>query len=137
MTADFMSKAENALASANLPRDAGDTDGATNRAYYAMFDAASAALAWAGAGTTPNHHRTHSGLIGSFGLHLVRTGQLAAEFGRSLNRVRELRFTGDYLAEPVPLENARWAVQEADAFVVAVRQLLTTEPSGSEADPDG
>ena len=108
--------------------------GATNPAYYAMFDAASAALVWAGAATPHDRHKTHGGLIGGFGLHLIQTGRLAAEFGRSLNRVQELRLTGDYLAEPVPLERARWAVQEADAFVAAVPHLLTTEPSGTGTD---
>jgi uncharacterized protein (UPF0332 family) len=40
-----MQKAARALDSARLLLDAGDTDGACNRAYYAMFDAARAALA--------------------------------------------------------------------------------------------
>lgn len=41
----LMQKAARALDSARLLLDAGDTDGACNRAYYAMFDAARAALA--------------------------------------------------------------------------------------------
>lgn len=39
-----MAKAMQAAASAKVLLDAGDTDGACNRAYYAMFDAARAAL---------------------------------------------------------------------------------------------
>jgi uncharacterized protein (UPF0332 family) len=35
-----MSKAARAVASARLLLDHGDVDGACNRAYYAMFDAA-------------------------------------------------------------------------------------------------
>jgi uncharacterized protein (UPF0332 family) len=100
MTQKIMDKAAKALASARILLAAGDSDGATNRAYYAMFDAATAALAWAGIGTAQDHHKTHGGLIGGFGLHLVQTGRLPAELGRSLNRVHELRLTGDYLAEP-------------------------------------
>jgi uncharacterized protein (UPF0332 family) len=125
MTAQIMAKAVNALASAKILLEAGDGDGAANRAYYAMFDAAVAALSRAGAGPAEARPRTHSGLIGSFGQHLVRTGQLPAELGRSLNRVQELRLTGDYLAEPVPLEKARWAVREAETFVAAIQHLLT------------
>jgi uncharacterized protein (UPF0332 family) len=49
MTQRVMDKAFKALASARILLDAGDTDGAANRAYYAMFDAAIAALSWAGA----------------------------------------------------------------------------------------
>jgi hypothetical protein len=71
MTKEIMDKAEKALASASILFDAGDSDGATNRAYYAMFDAAVAALSWAGVGLAQDQHKTHGGLIGSFGLHLV------------------------------------------------------------------
>ncbi len=41
-----------------------------------------------------------------------------------MNCVQELRLTGDYLAEPVPLEKAKWAIDEADRFVAAIRRLL-------------
>ena len=40
----FMRKAERALASARVLLQDGDAEGACNRAYYAMFDAARAAL---------------------------------------------------------------------------------------------
>jgi uncharacterized protein (UPF0332 family) len=98
MTTEIMDKAAKALGSARLLLKAGDSDGATNRAYYAMFDAAIAALSWAGVGTTQDQPKTHSGLIANFGLRLVQTGRLPAELGRSLNRVQELRLTADYLA---------------------------------------
>ena len=124
MTQGAVNKAQKALASARILLDAGDTDGATNRAYYAMFDAAIAALSWAGVGPEQNQHKSHGGLIGSFGQHLVQTGQLPTEFGRSFNRVQDLRLTADYLAEPVSLDKAKWAIQEADTFVAGVGQLL-------------
>ena len=40
----MMEKASRAITSARLLLDAGDVDGACNRAYYAMHDAAKAAL---------------------------------------------------------------------------------------------
>jgi uncharacterized protein (UPF0332 family) len=126
MTKALMAKAEKALASARLLLAADDSDGAVNRAYYAMFDGAMAALSWAG---IRDHHKTHGGLIGSFGLHLVRAGHLAPKFGRSFNRIQELRLTGDYLTIPVPLDNARSAVQEAAAFVDTIQVLPTTRRS--------
>lgn len=125
MTQGAMDKAQKALSSAQLLLDAGDTDGATNRAYYAMFDAAIAALSWVGVGgREQSHHKTHGGLIGSFGQHLVQTGHLPAEFGRSFNRVQDLRQTADYLAEPVPPDKAKWAIQEAAMFVDGISRLL-------------
>jgi len=44
MLHELLSKAERALVSAKLLLQAGDPDGAGNRAYYAMFDAARAGL---------------------------------------------------------------------------------------------
>ncbi len=135
MTTAILDKAAKALASARLLLDAGDSDGATNRAYYAMFDAALAALTWAGALQSPP--RTHGGLIGSFGQHLVQTGLVTADLGRSFNRVQELRLTADYLAEPVPLDKAKAAIEEAATFVATIQQLVSTpRASGnSEATP--
>lgn len=125
MSAGAMEKAQRALSSARLPIEADDTDGATNRAYYAMFEAALAAIAWvdAEAASLPRH-RTHSGLIASFGQHVVRTGRLPAEFGRSLNRVQELRVAADYLPGPLSRDRATWAIEEAEGFVTAVGRLL-------------
>ena len=125
MTKDLMEKAEKALASARLLLEANDSDGAVNRAYYAMFDGAMAALTWAG---FRDHHKTHGGLIGGFGRPLVQAGHLAPEFGRSFNRIQELRLAGDYLTIPVPMDKARSAVQEAAAFVDAIQSLLRTPP---------
>jgi uncharacterized protein (UPF0332 family) len=87
-----------------------------------MFDAAIAALSWAGADSA--QPKTHSGLIASFGQNLVRTDKLPSEFGRALNRVQELRLTADYLAEPMPLDKATLAIEEADGFVAAISALL-------------
>lgn len=56
---DLMGKAGQALASARLLLDAGDPDGACNRGYYAMFDAARAALISAGA----EIGKTHKGVL--------------------------------------------------------------------------
>jgi HEPN domain len=46
---DLMEKASRAVVSASLLLDAGDVERACNRAYYAMFDAARAALIQSGA----------------------------------------------------------------------------------------
>jgi uncharacterized protein (UPF0332 family) len=61
MTDKLLDKADRALASARLLLEADDGDGAANRAYYAMFDAASAALLWAG--STQSLPKTDGGLI--------------------------------------------------------------------------
>lgn len=82
-TADFLDKAARAAASARLLPNAGDIDGACNRACYAMFDAARAALLLSAGDAS--EARTHSGLIAAFGLNLARPGGVSVELGKALN----------------------------------------------------
>ena len=96
----LMVKAQRALASARLLLDSGDVDGACNRAYYAMFDAARAALLSIHAPVPAEVARTHSGLIAAFSLHLVKPGLVSVENGRSLNKVEDLRLIADYRSDP-------------------------------------
>jgi uncharacterized protein (UPF0332 family) len=79
---DLMQKAWRATESAKLLLGAGDTDGACNRAYYAIFDAAKAALLAVRADVDPNSIKSHSRLISAFSLHVVKTGHLSADHGR-------------------------------------------------------
>lgn len=118
-----MAKAHRALASAKLLHDSGDADGACNRAYYAMFDAARAALLSIQAPVLAEVARTHSGLITAFSLHLVKPGLVAVEHGRSLNKVEDLRLIADYRGDPVTLDNAAWALEQATRFLAAVHAL--------------
>jgi len=64
----LLQKAHTALASAKLLLESGDADGACNRAYYAMFDAARAALMAFQNSDEVLTIKTHSGLISSFSL---------------------------------------------------------------------
>ena len=73
---ELLVKADRALASAKLLLDSGDVDGACNRAYYPMFDAARAALLSIEAPVPAEVARTHSGLIAAFSLHLDKSGRI-------------------------------------------------------------
>lgn len=64
---------------------------AANRMYYACYYMVSALLLKKGL----NAH-THSGVIGLFGLHFVKTGLIEPEFGKFYSQLFELRQTGDY-----------------------------------------
>lgn len=115
-----MAKARRALQSAQVLLDSGDADGACNRAYYAMFDAARAALLASGAPVDPEVARTHSGLITAFSLHLVKNKRVAVEFGKSLNKVEDLRLIADYKGDPLIETDAAWACEQAFRFVEAM-----------------
>jgi uncharacterized protein (UPF0332 family) len=119
--AALMAKADRACASARVLVDLGDVDGACNRAYYAMFDAARAALLAAGAPVTPDIGRTHSGLIAAFGNHLVKHGPISRDMGRLLNRALEIRQVADYKGDSVEPAEAQEMVSQAAAFLAAVR----------------
>ena len=125
-----MAKAERAAASVKVLLDAGDADGACNRAYYAMYDAARAALLAAGAPVVEAEiTRAHGGLISAFSLHPVKPGRVPLELGRALNRVEEIRLIADYKGDAVDAEQAGWAVDQASAFVKTMRASFMLEAS--------
>lgn len=124
--------AQRAADSAKLLLDVGDANGACNRAYYAMFDAARAVLAVSAEPPESEVIKTHSGLISAFSLHLVKSGRVSVELGKSLSKVSEIRLAADYLDDEIELEKAAWAVEQAVTFVEAMRRHLneaTTKPA--------
>jgi uncharacterized protein (UPF0332 family) len=126
----LMAKADTACLSARALVDLGDVDGAANRAYYAMFDAARAALLASGAPVEPDIGRTHSGLIGAFGNYLVKNGPVSKELGRLLNRAHEIRLVADYNGDSVEPADALEMVEQAETFVAAMRAKFMPEASG-------
>lgn len=129
---DLLTKALRASSSAALLLDDGDINGACNRAYYAMFDAARAALLASGAPADPNVVRTHNGVIAAFGLHLVKTGQVQPEWGRTLNRAQEIRQVADYTGDSVDMELATCVVEQSRLFIQAIQagfQIDAPEPA--------
>ena len=126
----YMEKAARALSGARLLLGAGDSEGACNRAYYAMFDAAHAALLAVRTDISEGSTKTHRGLISAFGKHLVQAAHVAPEFGMALNKVERLRRLADYTGDPVSPADATWAVGQAEAFVEAMRLKFPTKPPG-------
>lgn len=117
----LMAKAERACSSARALLDLGDVDGACNRAYYAMFDVARAALLASGAPVQPDIGKTHSGLINAFSEHLIKNGPVPKEMGRLLKRAEEIRLMADYKGDSVELSDTQEMVAQAETFVSALR----------------
>jgi uncharacterized protein (UPF0332 family) len=122
--AGYMRKAERALDEARLLLRDEKTEGACSRAYYAMHDAAHAALLATGFETPEAIIKTHHTLIAEFGKKLVLGGQIDASIGRAFNKVEEMRLLADYSAEPPPLDKTQGAVEQAELFVAAVRSMI-------------
>jgi uncharacterized protein (UPF0332 family) len=98
-------------------------DGACNRAYYAMFDAAKAALLVMAPSSDSPIGKTHSGMIAAFGLHLVKTGHVRVELGRAFNRAQKIRQVADYTGDLIAPGDVEWLVQQADHFVQTMKKL--------------
>ncbi len=112
-----------ALSAARLLLQAQDADGACNRAYYAMFDAAHAALFALGVEGISTPIKTHNGLIAKFGQEVIVAGRLPASYGEDFNKVHRFRQLADYSGDPVSLSDAAWVVERATALVTAVRGM--------------
>ncbi len=113
----LIEKAKRACASAQVLLDSGDTDGACNRAYYAMFDAARAALLASNAPVKPDIGKTHRGLINVFSEHLVKNGRVPKELGQRLKQAQVFRCVADYEGGSVELSDAQEMVRQADTFI--------------------
>jgi len=104
-------------------------EGACNRAYYAMFDGARAALMATGAPAEAHTAKTHNGLIAAFSRCLVKTGRVSVELGRTFNQAEEIRLVSDYTGNSIGPEQAIWVVEQATLFVQTIRtQFLNTVP---------
>lgn len=117
---ELMVKAVRATVSAKVLLDAGDADGACNRAYYAMFDAARAALLASG------HEvgKTHRGLLNSFANVLIRNDLVPKEMGRLLKRAETFRYVADYSEELMELSDALEMVVHAENFVDTLQNYM-------------
>lgn len=90
-----------------------------NRAYYAMFYAGQALLATRMLGTSK-----HSGVIGLFGKHFVKSGEFSSAAGRHLREAFELRQKSDYREDFDPTEaQAIEIVSHARDFLAEANQL--------------
>lgn len=116
-------KSRRALRSARLDLLDGDTDGAVNRSYYAMVNAAQAALLSSGV-PEDKLPRTHSGLISAFGEHAVKSGKVDPECGRAISKTESLRLRADYMGVELDSATAEKALTGAERFVQSVEQAF-------------
>ncbi len=96
-------------------------------ALTTRFDAAHYALILSVAAADPAKTRTHSGLISAFGKHLVKTGRIPADLGRTLNQVERMRLLADYTGEDIEPERALWVVEQAAVFLCAIKGAFVLE----------
>lgn len=115
----LLEKASACVDSAKLLAERGDHGGAINRAFYAMHNAATAALSKEGA-----EPKTHSGLISEFSQRFVQTGRIPGDLGRAFNEAENARMVADYTDRAVTPDLSQRIVASAARFVAEVRRIV-------------
>jgi uncharacterized protein (UPF0332 family) len=93
---------------------------ACNRAYYAMFYAASALLYSMG-----KTYGKHSAVLASFRQYFIKTGEFDKKWGDDYKIVMESRHTADYeLYDTLEKESVVVIVAKAQEFVEEVKKWL-------------
>ncbi|WP_075216647.1 HEPN domain-containing protein [Mongoliimonas terrestris] len=131
---DLRAKSEEALAAARLLLDAGDADGAVNRAYFAVFNAVRDLLSTE-AGLDLAAIKTHRTVSRLFSEAFVKTGRMPSHHGRELHRLFEARAMADYDLASVGLDEARRDVAMAAEIIEAAAALRMRPDASSEHTP--
>jgi uncharacterized protein (UPF0332 family)/predicted nucleotidyltransferase len=116
---EWMTRADEALASGRSELDAGRYSFTINRAYYAAFYAASAVLLSQG-----RHFVKHAGVQTALHRDIVHTGLLASEHGDAYDKLFKLRLIADYTVTGIDADQATRSLRQAEAIVAEMRTLL-------------
>ena len=120
-----IAKARRALATAAVDLEAGDVEACINRAYYAVFHAARAALATLGI-----EPRKHAGVWSLFDQHFIITRRFDVSLSRTLHDLFERRSDADYGDFPdITREEAEAFLQRAEVFVSTLEAALREDDS--------
>jgi len=116
----WLEKAGEALASAELELNAGHTNFAVNRLYYACFYAVTALLLRDG-----KQFARHSAVKSEFGRTYIKPGRLDVKWNKFYQKLFDDRQEGDYIPtttfEPSDISTS---LQQAREFIDLIRGLI-------------
>jgi uncharacterized protein (UPF0332 family) len=126
----LMERARRTLRTARLILKDEDYASAVNRAYYAIFYAANAALS-----TQNVERRKHTGVISEFRLRFIRTGLIEREYSAFYGDTMDARYDSDYdFITETEYERAESAIKEADQFIARIERFLQEQGYGISTD---
>jgi len=117
----YRDRALQAAKSAKAMQQDGDHSGACNRAYFAVFYAATGLLVQVG---EEQAGKTHASLLRKFSERFVLTSRAPREVGRAMTLTQHLRSKADYLIEGATAEDANEAIASMDVFLKFALPLL-------------
>ena len=119
----YLAKTQESLAGAESEYTNARYNNCANRAYYACFQAAVAALVRAGIGPSRQGRYDHDVIQAQFVGQLInRRHRYPTELRSTLDRLFALRQVADYRTDVVSQTEANRAIRHAHAFVQAVLQ---------------
>jgi len=126
----LMQRAQRTLRTARLVLKDEDYASAVNRAYYAIFYAANAAL------STKNVERhKHTGIISEFRQRFIKTGLIEREYSAFYGDTMDARHDSDHdFATETERERAESAMAEAEQFVARIERFLREQGYGVSTD---
>ncbi|HEY7062465.1 MAG TPA: HEPN domain-containing protein [Chloroflexota bacterium] len=124
----YLAKAEQCLAGAEIAVAHGHYNNAANRAYYAAFQAAIAALRAAGVEPPTPRYWSHDFVLREYCARLARPhGEYPPGSAPLFKALQDERLKADYEVEMLSRESGERALAVATEFVDAVRQRLGPE----------
>ena len=126
-TVVYMAKADQCLAGAALAVAHGHYNNAVNRAYYAAFQAAIAALTAAGVQPPTPRYWAHDFVLREYCRLAHVTDGYTADSRATLKALQDERLKADYEVELIGCASGTRALTLARQFVDAVRERLVEE----------
>lgn len=118
--AGMMMKSKRTLDSARLLLSDEDSEGASSKAYYAVFHMLQAVLLTKGL-----TYSKHSGVVSGFSQHFVKPGLFPPQTASVIRHLRRDREVGDYsYAEALSSEEASKDIEQAAELMSAFEKYL-------------
>jgi len=128
---EYLEQARDRLADAQKILNVAHPAVVVSAAYYAMLNAARAALSERG-----EYARTHGGTWTLFSKVFVATGEFDQELSALARQAKEVRERGDYEAAPPDAKEAAKYVDAAADFLVAIDELFPGAGDPDSSAPD-
>lgn len=117
---DYLVRAEEALASAQILLENEKLNSAISEAYYSMYYSARALLSF-----KDFHPKKHKGVLALLGLEFVNKGYIEEIYGRMFAKDMQMREKADYdVSYRASEEEAESVIDDADGFLKRVKKVI-------------
>ena len=118
-----LTSAKKRIESSQKLLEIGNFSDSVSRAYYAVLDAARAALM-----TQGEMPKSHAGTIMKFNQHFIKTDKIDKKFGPLISKLEKARTEADYqFGVEFTKEEAKGVLETAEEFVAEVKKVLDNQ----------